>query len=144
MINNNNVTGSNTAVGYQSLNNNVNGYQNVALGYQGGLKDINGYNNTYIGFQTGQDSSANTYSKSTAIGSGATITASNQIVLGTASEGLYVPGKYLNIGGIYNYSSGNALDVSGNANISGINISSRVGLNNTAVCLLYTSPSPRD
>jgi hypothetical protein len=59
----------------------------VALGYQAGFAgtaNTTGSNNTYIGYQS--QSNANNYSTSTAIGSGAIITASNTIVLGTANE----------------------------------------------------------
>ena len=46
--------------------------------------------NTYLGYQT--QASGGPWSNSTAIGAGATITASNQIVLGTASETVKIPG----------------------------------------------------
>jgi hypothetical protein len=95
-----NVTGNNnTAFGCRALNANVDGDNNTAFGYQAlystsgicntaigftaGQTNTNGYNNTFIGFQT--SSSAGGLNNSTALGNGATITASNQIVLGNSS-----------------------------------------------------------
>jgi hypothetical protein len=96
----NNVTGNNnTAFGSRALTTNINGDDNTAFGYQtlrlttgacntaigftAGQTNTNGYNNTFIGFQT--SSSAGGLNNSTALGNGATITASNQIVLGNSS-----------------------------------------------------------
>ena len=57
-----------------------------------GHNNKSGENNTFIGRQADVDSSANTYDSSTAIGYGATIDASNQIMLGTTNETVVVPG----------------------------------------------------
>jgi len=75
---------NNTAIGSKSLNFNTNGDSNTAIGYNSGSTNTIGDNNTYVGFNA--DASGNNYSNSTALGAGAQITASNQIVLGTASE----------------------------------------------------------
>ena len=61
----------------------------------------------------------NIYNNSTAIGYQSIIDASNQIVFGTSSEKIKIPGTYVGIGGIYNLTGGYALDVSGNLNVSG-------------------------
>lgn len=83
-----NTGSTNTAVGAGSLSSTTTGSNNTALGQQAGgfgaSSNTTGSNNTYIGYQT--TSSANNFSNSTALGSGATITASNQIVLGTTSD----------------------------------------------------------
>jgi hypothetical protein len=81
------------------------------------------------------------YNYSTAIGYQATINASNQIVFGTSSENVKIPGPYVGIGGVYNPLSGYALDVFGNLNttadsyINGVRVGRGVGnfSSNTAV-----------
>jgi hypothetical protein len=92
-----NTSGStNTAVGVASLASNNTGGNNTAVGYQAGqagTANTTGSNNTYVGYQAQAD--ANNYSNSTALGAGAVITASNQIVLGTASETVIIPGTSL-------------------------------------------------
>jgi hypothetical protein len=89
-----NKTGSyNTSVGRSGLFSLEIGDQNTALGRRAGLNMVNGENNTFLGALTNVDISGNTYSNSTAIGCGAIISASNQIVLGTSSETINFPGK---------------------------------------------------
>jgi hypothetical protein len=116
---NNNQTGSNnTAMGHVVLFNNVSGSNNSAIGAYSGSNVI-GSNNTCIGQSNGQlYASGAVINNSTAIGSNAYFDVSNQIVIGTSSERLYVPGSYLGIGKFVP-ASGYALDVSGSANISG-------------------------
>ena len=116
----NNTTGSqNTAVGWNALNGNTIGGGLTAVGSGAGQYDVTGSNNTYLGYSAGQTSGLNA-SKSTAIGNQATITASNQVVLGTSTEGVYIPGSYLAIGGTYSTSSSrSALEVTGNSSFSG-------------------------
>jgi cytoskeletal protein CcmA (bactofilin family) len=119
-----NISGNyNTSVGFQSLFYNNNN-KNTAVGFAAGMNNINGGNNTFLGFQADVDSSANTYDNSTAIGAGAIIDASNQIVLGGQPSGgsypgVKIPGSYLGIGGNYDSSGNYALDVSGNINFTG-------------------------
>ena len=93
-----NLTGgsNNTAVGVLSLQNNSTGSNNVAIGaYASRTYDLAGATNnqncTYIGTYTHNSPDATSYSNSTALGYNATITASNQIVLGTTSETVIVP-----------------------------------------------------
>jgi hypothetical protein len=90
----NNTTGNNnTGNGYQALYNNTTGSNNTADGYYAGLNNTTGSNNTFIGSGTNISPTNATWTSSTAIGVNATITASNQIVLGTSMETLYIPGK---------------------------------------------------
>jgi hypothetical protein len=57
-----------------------------------GASNVSGCDNTFLGTLTCTDN-IGIYGNSTAIGSGATITASNQIVLGRASENVVVKGS---------------------------------------------------
>ena len=123
----------NTAIGQSSLKNIVLGDGNTALGYQAGLYDGSGNinnntsNNTFLGYQADVSYDSTTgipngsYENSTALGYSATITASNQIVLGTSNESVYIPGSYVGIGGVYNPSPGFALDISGNLRMNNTN-----------------------
>ena len=91
-----NTKGSeNTSLGSLSLLKNREGYNNVGIGYLAGWNDISGNNNTYLGARTETTipTDQGYYTTSTAIGSGATITNSNQIVLGTSNEKVYIPGQ---------------------------------------------------
>ena len=94
----NNTSGdSNTGVGISTLQNNTTTYQNTAIGYQAGLnnKQSASHWNTFLGSMADLDSSANAWTKSTAIGYQAKITASNQVVLGTAADKVFLAGGYL-------------------------------------------------
>jgi hypothetical protein len=114
-----NIAGNfNVAIGYDSLSNITNS-GNTAIGYISG-KDASGNsaNNTFLGTSADVSSSSLTYNYSTALGYNAIIDASNQIVLGGQDpSGSYpnvkIPGSYVGIGGVYNPSSGFALDVKG-------------------------------
>jgi hypothetical protein len=90
-----NTTGStNTAVGYGSLASNNTGGNNTAVGYQAGqagTANTTGSNNTYVGYNS--QANANNYSNSTALGSGAIITASYQVVLGTSADKVIIPNQ---------------------------------------------------
>ncbi len=89
----------NIAKGNNALANvSVDASYNIAFGYNAGSNLINGYNNTFIGNNTQINSSSNTFSNSTAIGSGAIIDASNQIMLGTALQNVVVPGTLTGFG----------------------------------------------
>jgi hypothetical protein len=83
----------NIAVGENCLRDITSGSNNTAVGSQAGYAgtaNTTGSNNTYIGYQA--QANANNYSNSTALGSGATITGSNQVVLGTSTEKVIVVG----------------------------------------------------
>ena len=56
-----------------------------------GTTNTAGSYNTYLG--RGADANANNYSNSSAVGSGATITGSNQVVLGTVNESVIIPNQ---------------------------------------------------
>ncbi len=85
--------GQNTAVGSKSLIATIGaGVNNAALGYLSGATNTTGARNTYIGATA--DANATTYDQSTALGYGALITASNQIVLGTTAETVVLSGYY--------------------------------------------------
>ncbi len=121
-----NTTGNlNSAIGFNSLFSNTDGSFNTAIGaYAGADLSGNSSNNTFLGYQANVDSSLYIYNNSTALGYNARIDASNQMVLGGLNTsnlypGVKIPGSYVGIGGVYNTSSGYALDVSGNANVTG-------------------------
>ena len=115
-----NTTGyGNTAIGHQALLNN-NSYQNTAIGLYAGTQNKNGNSNTFLGMQSDLDSSGNSWSASTAIGANATITASNQIMLGGLTNGVYpnvkIPGT---------------LTVTGTTSLAGLNVSGSTSFSNT-------------
>jgi hypothetical protein len=125
---------SNTAVGYYSLFNDISGNYNSSLGFRSGYSYDGSYN-TYLGAYT---NSSGVFSYSTAIGQNSIITANHQIVLGTSSEIVVIPGSltansisFTNLTvsgtstltgnvGIGKATSAYALDISGNCNVSGI------------------------
>ena len=84
---------------------------------------ISGNNNTFLGYDTVVSNSLQIYNDSTAVGIGAIIDASNQIVLGRSSEKVYIPGSYVGIG-VFNPLSGYKLEVSGSALAASWNIPS--------------------
>ena len=87
----NTIGNDNTAIGYNSLINNTVGNYITSVGYNSGANEIKGSNNTYIGSNTGRVTTNISINNSTAIGTGATLTQSNQIVLGTSSETVTLP-----------------------------------------------------
>lgn len=134
---------TNTVFGYQALTSNTTGSNNVALGYQAGqagTANTTGSNNTYIGYQA--QANAINYSNSTALGRGATITASNQIVLGTTTEKVIIPNQInysytsnptLSVGSIgYNYQYSFSL-----ANVSAGSYRDIVSFTNTPVGIYF-------
>ena len=84
-----NTTGTaNTALGYQALFSNSSGQFNTALGYQAGYTSVAGNanaigtNNTFLGYNSGPGST-NWLTNAAAIGSYATVTCPNCLVLGS-------------------------------------------------------------
>ncbi len=67
---------------------------NTAIGYRAGYNQTTGasVNCSFLGAETAVSSATTLYTKSTAVGHGSTISASNQVVLGTATETVFVPG----------------------------------------------------
>jgi len=90
-----NTTGStNTAHGAYSLYSNSTGSCNTAVGYNALFGNTTGSNNTAIGCSSGTSSA--TLTNATAIGSGATATASNQVMLGnTAVTSVKAAGSFV-------------------------------------------------
>jgi hypothetical protein len=86
------IVSNNTAIGSNSLFYTLSGDLNTAIGYKSGMDLDDGSYNTFLGANTNIDNSANIYSYSTAIGYGAIIDTSNQIVIGTSNEYIYIPG----------------------------------------------------
>jgi hypothetical protein len=68
------------------------GVNNVAVGHSAGTVCRSGNNNTFLGAGTDINTAGNTFNNSTALGFNARITASNQIMLGTASETVKILG----------------------------------------------------
>jgi len=124
----NNVGFSNSAFGNSALQENIGGNNNTAFGQGAGKNNTAGSNNTAIGQNAGNTNTGSnntflgyntsnnpiTVSTSTAIGSGAVITASNQIVLGTAGETVLVLGKTALRGDISMGLTGSRIDICGN------------------------------
>ena len=91
---------ANTAVGCLSSELNVNGSNNTSIGYSAGNNDVSGNNNTYLGANTSCTPNQ-TFIQSTAIGYSAQLTASNQIMMGTSTETVYIPGQLDLSGNMY-------------------------------------------
>jgi hypothetical protein len=70
------------------------GSSNTALGYRAGYNQTTGasVNCSFLGAETAVSSATTAYSKSSAVGHGSTISRSNEVVLGTATETVFVPG----------------------------------------------------
>jgi hypothetical protein len=120
-----NIVENNTAIGYRSLINNSSGYNTTAIGLDSGLNNTTGAFNTFLGAATDISNNGTTqYSNSTAIGYNSKITANNQIVLGRATETVYIPGT---------------LSVSGNLSISAILGDITVTGNVTATAFITSS-----
>jgi hypothetical protein len=79
------------------------GNNNTAIGNEAGGQAKTSNRCTFLGWNTSQDVSGNTYADSTAVGAGAKITASNQVVLGTADDTTIPKGKLLHNGVYQNY-----------------------------------------
>ena len=88
----NNTTGiHNCAMGAYSLVNNISGNRNIGIGNNAGLNNTAGSGNIYIG--DGADTEDGSVINSIAIGSKVNITKSNQIVLGSTTHSVYIPGQ---------------------------------------------------
>lgn len=94
-----NTEGSyNVGFGYQPLYSNTEGSFNVGVGYLAGSSvdlanaNVTGNHNTYIGYISGPGVPTQ-LDNTTAIGAGALVTESHQIVLGTSADYVAFPGK---------------------------------------------------
>ena len=84
----------NTVVGAHAVENLVTGNENTVVGYGSGASLVqDGSGNTLVGART---DATNGVSYSTAIGYGASVNGSHQIVLGTESDTVIVPGTFIN------------------------------------------------
>lgn len=111
------VTGGSSIVAIGDFSIGQGYYGNVtSVGANSMRFSVGATNCTALGYQSGTDSSG-IYNYSTALGAFATITGSNQVVLGTSSETTIIKGK-LAIGKT-SVTSGYVCDVSGNFNVSG-------------------------
>lgn len=108
----------NVAIGYAGLGGVSTGQQNVAIGYGAGGSGItSGFGNTFIGATS---TALGNYSYSTAIGSGAQIGASHQIILGTSSETAVIPGTLsINTAALPFIIGSGGFDSSGNLAVTG-------------------------
>lgn len=108
----------NVAIGYAGLGGVSTGQQNVAIGYGAGGSGItSGFGNTFIGATS---TALGNYSYSTAIGYGAQIGASHQIILGTSSETAVIPGTLsINTAALPFIIGSGGFDSSGNLAVTG-------------------------
>ncbi len=92
---------NNTAIGNHTLMNTTSNF-NTAVGSESGDGVTSGNNNTFLGYNTDVSSGHGTIVNATAIGSGASVTASNTIQLGNASV------SNVNTSGTINLATGTA------------------------------------
>jgi hypothetical protein len=121
----NSTTGAeNAAVGKDALLNNTTGAQNTAIGKDAGNVNTTGSNNTFVGYNA--NCSPGTLTNVTAIGSGATVTASNSLVLGNGANvgiGASSPGQKLTV-----VDAGNSNQYSGTFSVFANNLTQGVGI----------------
>jgi hypothetical protein len=92
-----NTASNNTATGFQALVSNTTGRANTAFGNQALYLNITGALNTAVGDLAGPDVNSTNLSNSTAIGTYATVSENNALVLGQTTPG--VPGDaWVNVG----------------------------------------------
>ncbi len=115
-----------TAVGCNALQTS-NAFGNTAIGYNAGINVGTGAYNTFLGHNA---NASQVVSGSTAIGFNATCTESNQIVLGTTSEKIYIPGNQ-SCGGLI---SANTLSTSGDMTCNGLLNVNRLSTNGDMAC----------
>jgi len=113
------------AIGYRALANATNCTDCVAIGVSTGGQVLTGSRNTFLGTGT-NFSSATQHNDSTAVGYGALITASNQIVLGRSTETVNIPGK---------------IEANGSGNDMTFNVANGLKINTNGG--IYCSAAPR-
>jgi hypothetical protein len=103
----NKIGSNNSTLGTYALINGC-GDLNTAIGYNAGNKSRSSVNNnnTFLGAESNLTNNTSTFSNSTAVGYNSKITASNQIVLGTATETVRIP-KFTTAGVVRSDASGN-------------------------------------
>nr|WPF46681.1 MAG: hypothetical protein [Lake Baikal virophage 9] len=108
-----NQTGEqNTSVGASALQNNTSGSYNTAIGFGAG-SSASGSTSTMIGY----NATCNTYSNSTALGQSSACTANHQVMIGTSSENVIMPGT-VTIGELYTLN--NTVNINGGFNVNNI------------------------
>jgi hypothetical protein len=125
---------TNMGVGSTALNALTTGIQNTAFGYNALSLITTGSYNTAIGYNA--FNSATTTIQSTAIGYNAQPTANNQIVLGTATERVFIPGTTAS-SSIYT----GALQVTGGVGVQGNIYSGNLYVNNNAYANYFITTS---
>jgi hypothetical protein len=101
----NTMANSNTFIGSNAgLNNGLDDGSNHAnfntfVGSFSGMNNKTGANNTFIGANAGNPNISTQVNNSVAIGSGATVSTSNTIVIGTTAETTRISGKLVMVGG---------------------------------------------
>jgi hypothetical protein len=110
------VGNENVGVGVKALYNLYEGQSNTSVGFKSGFNVMSNFNNnTFLGAYTDVSINLlnfnNTISNSTALGYNAVVDCSNQIMLGTSSENVCVPGSstftgVVNIGSYLHFSDG--------------------------------------
>jgi hypothetical protein len=113
----------NTAIGTESMRNVLGGDYNTAIGASAGFNSDNYVvsNCTFLGANAIANTGGgvgSTITHATAIGYGATVTTDHQIVLGTASETVYIPSTS-GVGIAKIAAGGYALDINGTARSTG-------------------------
>ena len=83
--------GQNSSFGGNSLQSNTSGNYNSVLGFYSGSNITTGSFNTCLGANTNIPATSN---MSTAVGYGASCSTSNQVVLGTSTETVVIPGQF--------------------------------------------------
>jgi hypothetical protein len=131
-----NTTGSNNvANGNESLMDNTTSGNNTGIGNESGKINTTGSFNTYLGAKADAGPGLTALTKSTAIGYNAKVTESNQIMLGTATESVVIPGPKLTVSGTLTI---NPIDVSIAVNgIQSIDESLKFTIPNSMTALKY-------
>jgi len=137
VVGNQSVGNRNTAVGAQALYSNTGDY-NTGIGTYAALDITSGNYNTFLGANTTFYNTANTYEYSTALGYGAAITSSSQIMMGKTNTNVMIPGTAQFQ--VYNPDSYNDLSVVSKQYVDSV----AGGLTPSYSCLCATTASIND